>query len=325
MPFSLASLTTTSASSLPNHRSLRYAGDDRGIALATFPERDRDTMIAFYGFLRDLERVLDETTPEDDDDRLRALLVSRDPAALMARVRMLGQDDGLPPGAAEALHDVRGGAATLVFVRAAKFRTAASTPEVRRTLAVHVRDHMKMMRNVVPDLDPDARARDTSPLPHRLADLADALRRWSDGADSSGSRVDVDAPEDATIAESCVECSAVDRIVYNLVNNGIRHAPDGRVHVRFVVTHDDLRGVVTNAVTASHSALLRERLTADATTLFGSFSTSGSGRGLGIVADLVSRAYGIGDLRSLVDAGYVGTTVEADTFGAWFHWPRAGA
>ena len=63
----------------------------------------------------------------------------------------------------------------------------------------------------------------------------------------------------------------------------------------------------------------------DSASLFGTFTTSGSGHGLRIVSELVGRAYGVASVDTLVKDGYVGAKIIEDSFVTWFHWPLAGA
>jgi hypothetical protein len=52
-----------------------------------------------------------------------------------------------------------------------------------------------------------------------LGELARALRELTATVADERVLVEVDCPEDRVIAESCVECAAIDRIAYNLLNN----------------------------------------------------------------------------------------------------------
>ncbi|CAN5881683.1 hypothetical protein BH11MYX4_BH11MYX4_54740 [soil metagenome] len=87
----------------------------------------------------------------------------------------------------------------------------------------------------------------------------------------------------------------------------------------------DLRVTVANAVAPEQRAVVEATLAGNPAALHGSFTTSGSGHGLRIVSDLVSRAYGVASTESLVSDGYVGAKVIDDAFVTWFPWPLAGA
>ena len=137
--------------------------------------------------------------------------------------------------------------------------------------------------------------------------------------------VEVDCPRDAIIAESCVECGAIDRVAYNLLNNAARHASDPLVSIWLVRLEKDLRVAVANAVAPEHRALIEQRVTTDPASLFGGFTTTGSGYGLRIVSELVGSAYGIASVKRLVESGHVGATLLEDRFVAWFHWPLSDA
>lgn len=137
--------------------------------------------------------------------------------------------------------------------------------------------------------------------------------------------MDVSCTIVAVIADRCMECAAVDRAAYNLLNNAARHAARPRIAARLVALETDLRVAVANAISPEQRARLVALLAEDPAALFGSYTTTGSGHGLRIVSELVGRAYGVPSVKVLTEGGYVGTRVVEDGFVAWFHWPLSGA
>ena len=131
---------------------------------------------------------------------------------------------------------------------------------------------------------------------------------------------------DGTISECCMEFAALDRVIYNLVNNAARFAADGRVELRvFPVregTATDLRFVVINRVTPEHAERVQADLGEDLSRVFnGGYTTGGHGLGLRICGDFVSHGYGLPSLATALEGGYIGARMVRDCFVAWFHWP----
>jgi signal transduction histidine kinase len=322
MRLSWETVRALAPSSLENQRVQRYHADEQALALDAFPETDRPVLVETYAALGALEALVAQELV--DPEPLLALLAERDFDGLFRRIRTLGASRPSERVAA-ALHDVRGGALTALFVHLARVGRAASLPEVGRALFIAARDHRKVMRNVVLDLDPAARARDLATKPHSLADLARAIGEFSGGPDEARIRVEVTSEADGVVAESCVECAAVDRVAYNLLNNAARHAADPVVEAWLAKGSTDLRVVVANGLADADRAALEPIVGVDPARLFSGFSTTGSGHGLRIVSELVGQAYGVASVATLVREGYVGATTLEETFVAWFHWPLSGA
>jgi signal transduction histidine kinase len=134
---------------------------------------------------------------------------------------------------------------------------------------------------------------------------------------------------DGNISECCVEFGALDRVLYNLLNNAGRHAGDGGVSLVLLPMPsaqqaDDLRFIILNRVSEVHRRRLLEISDGsdDLRHLFNpGVSTTGSGLGLAIVGDLVANAYGLSDRLETLRGRYLGARLIGDTFATWFHWP----
>ncbi len=281
-------------------------------------------VVYLYALLAELESVVRPSSAgsPESGEALAAFLGRYDLADLISQIRTLGTHD---ERLASSIHDIRGGALTTLFVQLARAGRGPYRAELARAIHLGTRDHMKMMRNVVRDLDAFARERDLSLIPHSLGDLVNAICEFTGTVGDECVVVKVDARAEGTIAESCVEVSAIDRAVYNLLNNAVRYTNHPEIHVWLVPLPRDLRVVVANLVSEAHQAALREALARDPSAPFGTFTTSGSGHGLRIVADLVGRAYGISTVEALTQGGHVGTALHGEVFLSWFHWPLGGA
>ncbi len=319
----LAKLT---AARLVNLRSTRYRSDEQAIELAQLSPTDRDGAVTLYGTLSHLSTLLLARSDPGGSEPLREFARTVDTTDLIRRMQQLGNGE-YEERVAQALHDIRGGtlSACLILLRRV---TTTNAPDAGHELAYMTRDHLKIMRNVIADLDVPARRHDLQLAPHSLAKLTSGLSAYAGTVDGEVMRVklDVDVDEASAppvIAESCTELGAVDRVAYNLLGNAARFAAEPVVEVWLTVLPTDLRIAVTNLVRREQQRAVRAALAEDRAALFGGFTTGGTGRGLRIAAELVGRAYGVASSEALRDGGYFGAKLAGDTFVSWFHWPLA--
>jgi signal transduction histidine kinase len=125
------------------------------------------------------------------------------------------------------------------------------------------------------------------------------------------------------ISECCVEFGALDRILYNLLNNACRHSAAERIHLALFPVPDEngenLRFVLLNALKEEDRVRLRSM---DLKTLFQvGVSSTGSGYGLHVAAEFVAHAFGLASPEEAVADRYLGANLIADQFAIWFHWP----
>lgn len=312
------------AGGLTNFRPSRYRGEEQAIALDALSPGDRALVASLYATVQELAAVVSDDEGGPDLGALAQLAAREDVGDLSHRLRPLGagvEDERL----AAAIHDIRGGALTALLVQLSRARKPAPREDLARSLATLARDHLKMMRSVVKDLDPAMRARDLALRPHSLKELGQALRAFT--AEVNGERVtiELDCDTAADVTESCVECAAVDRAAYNLLNNAVRYTDRAQVGAWLLAQGTDVRVAFANHVSPARREQLAAALADDPNVLFGTFSTTGSGYGLRIVSDLVGRAYGVSSIGALTRDGYVGVKLAGEHVISWFHWPLAGA
>lgn len=320
MAISRATITELAPSELESFRSSRYSAADQAVLLDTLPPEDRGMVVGLYALLRELDGIVGSEEALVDPAPLHAFIERHAIGDLVHRVRRMGgstQDEHL----AEVFHDIRGGALSALFAQLSRVGRIPYKVELGRSLFIVARDHMKMMRNVVEDLDPVARARDLAFREHSLGDLAGAFRQFTALVGQDPVVVEVDCPADAIIAESCVEFGAIDRVAYNLLNNAARHTAGPSIHAWLIRFEKDLRVAIANTVSAEQRAVVEPRLAADPGSLFGDFTTTDSGYGLRIVGELVGHAYGVPTVERLITGGYLGARIIDDSFVTWFHWP----
>lgn len=311
-------------------REVRYRGEEDGIPLAMLRPQDVAAVRVIYD---ELGKILDALRPaalgsaEDGSERVRALLGQPEWDRAVEAARWLGE--GLGSGAdlavRKALHDVRGGSFQGLFIHLDLIEAGLEEPGDGERAFILARDHRKMMRNALIDLDEAGYDVDLAPRPHRVALLQE---KWDDVAYQIGehqARVTLEAGFDGSVSERCMEFAALDRVLYNLVNNAARFAADQRVRVAVLPedhggeTH--LRFVVANAVSEGQQAALDEAFGADLSKVFGSgFTTGGHGVGLRIVADVVAHGYGIAPSEAIA-TGHLGARLVDGHYVAWFFWP----
>lgn len=247
---------------------------------------------------------------------------------LAGRVSELGAGldaDTVSPLLRKALHDIRGGGLPALLMHVdALLADEVEVDDIRRIFLL-CRDQRKIVRNAIPDLDPAGYAQDLEPRAH----TTELLAKWSTGVYRVGdhaTELHLRCTFQGAISECCMEFAALDRIVYNLVNNAARFATDGHVGLSvFAIRPDvetDLRFVVTNRLDAGQHERINRDLDGEPSRVFqGGYTTGGNGIGLSICADLVCHGYQLPSLRTALDRGYLGATIVRDHFAAWFHWP----
>lgn len=310
---------------LRSRRVRRYLGDDLCMPLSAFAASDQGTIRWLYGVLQELFAAV--AGPGPAGGTVREVLARESVEEIVTRVHGLGSETvqgGVSGQMAKVLHDIRGGGLTslLGHLQLAELRGG----EPSEALYFLLRDHLKIMRNALLELDDAKRAEDLRPKPHSTDFI---VEKWSGARIHHGPQeatLDVRCPLRANISECCVEFGALDRILYNLLNNACRHAAADRIGLTILPVTPEraetLRFVVTNALRAEDERHLAGH---DLGALFeAGVSTTGSGYGLNVAAEFVANAFGLDGPRSAVAGGYLGARCAAGEFIAWFHWPTLG-
>ncbi|HEU4533475.1 MAG TPA: hypothetical protein VFS00_05130, partial [Polyangiaceae bacterium] len=249
-------------------------------------------------------------------------------AELIDLVGRLTRDQAPRPHLDEVLHDVRGGALTALVTALDRAARAPSPSDDARHVSLLARDHRKLMRAAIADLDPERRRHDREYRLHSVARLLDPVRASPRPGEGAGA-VALDCRFAGALTTCCTELGALERVFYNLFNNALRHGAGGAIGLwllpRPAVDPHDLRVVFANLITDAQRDALAPRFGGAPGPTAEPGPTAG-GLGLRICAELVSDAYGLADVAECAN-GYVGARVSGDAFVAWFHWPivRHGA
>ena len=333
---------------LVNHRQGRYGGDDLCLRL-------KDLAAADQGLLRHLYDVLSEllyTIADDKDNtahkwrQVESWMQRHGLDALIDQTRELGvasHQQSAGELLAKTVHDLRGGALSTLLGRLQMLDLLPHDDAQLNRIFVLSRDHLKIMRNAIVDLDFERREADRKPKAHAMKLMLDKWQNAVVGPKRQEPRVEmhIDCRYEGALTECCLESAAIDRIFYNLTNNAARHAANGQLDMVVFPIPDaagsTLRFVLSNEVSDKDAAYLRMTTSGGGpvaktepehgATLVPLFtprvSSTGSGLGLTVVADFVAKAFGLPDRRAALQGRYVGATLDGRTFRTWFHWLAA--
>lgn len=316
-----------------SRRGERFDGDNLYIELNALAPEDRAIIREIYDFAG---RIMQQVPLKDETDRRSQLeVVSEflDSFALSEftrRVHELGvatkeQTDGYGEFR-QVIHDVRGGGLTALMGKLAIVRMGILPPEELKNVHYLARDHQKIMRNGIVGLDDARRADDKSEQVHHLQQMINKWQRMHLHDAERDLLIELDCRYNGAISQRCLEFSALERALYNLLNNAIRHTADGRVELHIVpipaTPPEHVRFVVANRITPEQKKALDQQFGDQPSQLFSQqFSTTGSGLGTKICANIVMQAYGHENPRACLEQGILGVRLEDQAFVAWFHWP----
>lgn len=330
-PLPLNVLHQLAPAQLVSYRSSRFIGDTLSVMMRDFAEVDRQILQRVYAALGQLLSVLaaaKDNEAQAEWPSVEAALQRIDWQDVVRSMQEFGKATLVQhssPSLDAVIHDLRGGSFLALSVTLQLLRRGRIQPGDLLRAFFLTRDHLKMMRNGVPDLDPSIYQRDRQQKAHSVQLL---IEKWSEATHQlhgHTARVVLDSQFDGNVSERCIEFAALDRVLYNLINNAARHAADQYVYlVIFPLDEHNVRFVVYNRVAPEHRSLLRERFGDNLSALFeGGFTTGGTGLGMRICADFVADAYGVHGFKRCLTEGYVGANGVDDYFVTWFHWPVA--
>lgn len=312
-------------------RPRRYVGDTVVASIDQIDAGDAAVVRRLYAFLTDVyARVQRLDAPADGLPALQDELTRHDYRGLCEQIHGLGAAlaaEDTPLDLRKVYHDVRGGSLNGLLMHLDMIAMGDGEVEDVERVFILVRDHLKIMRNALPDLDPEGYAADLAPIEH---DAGLLVQKWADtryGTESAAPvRVRLVCEFTGGVSQCCMEFAALDRVIYNLINNAARFAADAEVHLELFPLgperETDLRFAVSNLVASEHRERLRSDLGDDLSEIFaGDYTTGGHGVGLQICSDIVSHGYGLGSTREALRGGYLGARLVRDYFVAWFHWP----
>ncbi len=307
---------------LPNYRTHRFDGAGYEVPLARFAPDDRAILVRLYAAVDGLPRLTRAAGPAGPTVEAFIRGADRlipDAQQLGVATRSAGGEDA---AVRKAVHDIRGGGLAVVIGSAGLLDLLPDDPGIVRACVDAARDHAKIMRNLLPEIDPVVREADEAAKAHDIRHFAAkwdgmAVRRGDDSV-----AVAVRCSFAGSISARCLETSSIDRVVYNLINNAVRFAADGAVVVWiFPVGEGLVRWVVENRVAADQRVFLATAAPDLGRLYAGGVTRGGTGVGLANCAELVADCFGLTDSAEAVAGGYLGAVTRGDRYLAWFHWP----
>jgi signal transduction histidine kinase len=319
---------------IKSHRTERFRGEENPATLADLQPEDRVLLHQIY---QALLKILNGLRPVYQEPalcltELRLILVNNFIDGLLDAAQALGRataHDNAEPKLRRLFHDLRGGALQSLTLRLQFIDLPDALPAEAQQVFFLTRDHLKIMRNCLLDLDTELRTADTVGQDHHLQLLVEKWTKHSFCGEQKNMPVDVFCHYAGVICESCLEFSTLDRIIYNLMNNAARFASaDGVQFTMWPVPTSEplhIRFVVANRISPEHQQILHDRFGANLSELFrGGYTTGGHGLGLRICADFCAQAYGVVDYDAAMEQGLFGVHLRQDVFCVWFHWPLRG-
>ncbi|GAB4443228.1 MAG: ATP-binding protein [Anaerolineae bacterium] len=309
------------------YRKSRYEGGGFNVSLRDFAPEDAALILRLYSSIKKIydlwlymkdepnyPLISEQLVKEFGSDQFRisaqaigaATYTVQEPSPLMRKV----------------MHDIRGGALTVLVGLSSFLKMMPDhVPTIEQCLTM-VRDHAKLMRNAIEDIDPMVRMADESVKVHPISDF---VNKWQNlGFEIAGKKVVVTVESSFTgnITSRCLETSAIDRILYNYINNAARFTADNRVGLTIFAVNDDLvRWVVQNSITPEQRQWLAGNVGDDLGRLFkGGLTRGGHGLGLSSCTDFVAASFGV-EPDYAIEKGYLGARLVDDHFCGWFHWP----
>ncbi|HAA55750.1 MAG TPA: hypothetical protein DCE42_13385 [Myxococcales bacterium] len=315
-----------------SRRSIRFDGKGFELTKEDLGERDLLIVQKLYEALQTfLQRFCGETFSEEE---LKSFLDGISEDTFYKEITSLGLETydqkTITPMMRQAFHDLRGGALTAFLGYASLLSSVppkqSTIAEIIRKMETIAKDHTKMMRSILPFLDPVQWEYDEE---ERLHPVEGFVTKWQNlsvriGEQEIGVRVKLNAS--GFLTSRCLETSAVDRILYNYINNAARFSAEDEIELAvFFANPESLRFVVRNEITTTQKEWLRENIPLDKnerlSPLFeGGYTRGGNGVGLSGCAAIVSDSFGV-IVKNALAEGVLGACVDEDSFYAWFHWP----
>lgn len=313
-----------------SYRQERYLGGAFSLSLEDFSFDEQDLLRRLYEQLNDL---LDRTQADGQlstADRLRLLEFLRQSEFLPLQEQLfalMGETRSNEQKTKETvLYGLASGALASITGYLFLVQNNPLEKEYIQSLYYLTRDHLKLMRNLISDLDPIKRSHDEAAKWHSLQLLKEKWSAVTYRAFSAEVAVTFDNYYEGQVAARCLEFSEIDNIFYHLANNTLQFGqnPELNIGVLPVAGEKHLRWVFANPISAAQKEAIT-RITADGVSLFEHGITTqpnqGEGFGLGSLAETIQHAYGLDDPFVAEEQGYFGWKIRDDRFYVWFHWP----
>lgn len=227
------------------------------------------------------------------------------------------------------IHDLRGGALSSLSLYLQLAESGDLHAQDIPHMVLLANDHAKMLRTAISDLDRIRYTRDELFMPQPIDAVVQAWRSVHYRIDSGQSAyVTCNSTVYGYIADSVIELAALERVLYNLVNNAVRHIARGDVAVSIDYVNESQENVrfsVCNELTTAQvDQLVALTNNQPEQLVLLPLSTTGSGLGLGICADIVAHVFQ-SDVDEIIRQRYFAVSWSGERFCVSFVWPMVSA
>ena len=318
-------------------RRSRYHAQDIELSLYDVPLKARRAIRKLYRHLVELTYLLRPWLDNPDfpttmaEQRLRTFVLTAKWSQMIGALQDVTPTHTLIDSARvhRVIHDLRGGALSSLSLYLQLAESGDLLAQDIPHMVLLANDHAKMLRTAISDLDRVRYTRDELFLPQSIDALVQSWRNVYYRIHSGqAAHVTCHSSVVGSIADSVIELAALERVLYNLVNNAVRHAQSGGIDIAityFDETQQLVKFTVQNALTAAQSAILTQ-LTADAPAnlILQPVTTTGSGLGLGICADIIAHVFQA-DVDEIIRQNYFVVSWTESRFVVEFVWPMVDA
>lgn len=317
----------------PVLRRSRYHAQDIELSLYDVPLRARRAIRKLYRHLVELTYLLRPWLDNPDfpttmaERRLQTFVLTAKWSQMIGALRDVVPNQTLIDSARvhRVIHDLRGGALSSLSLYLQLAETGDLQAQDIPQMVLLANDHAKMLRTAISDLDRIRYTRDELFLPQSIDAI---VHHWRDVqyriATGESSKVFCTSSVHGYIADSVIELAALDRVLYNLVNNAVRHAEGQDIVMsisRYHASDDMVQFIVSNPISEMHYRKLNQLTGQNPYTLVTTpTTTTGSGLGLGICADIVAHVFQT-DIDEILRQQFFTVQWHARTFDVSFVWP----
>lgn len=314
-------------------RRSRYHAQDIELSLYDVPLKARRAIRKLYRHLVELTYLLRPWLDNPDfpttmaEKRLRTFVLTAKWSQMIGALKDVTPTQTQLDSARvhRVIHDLRGGALSSLSLYLQLAESGDLHAQDIPHMVLLANDHAKMLRTAISDLDRIRYTRDELFLPQPIDTIVQHWRSVFYRIESGQSaHVTCHSTVYGYIADSVIELAALERVLYNLVNNAVRHTAHEDVMIDisyYDESHEVVRFSVTNSLTATQAEQLAiltanqpERL------ILMPLTTTGSGLGLGICADIVAHVFN-SDVDEIIRQNYFTVSWNATRFTVEFVWP----
>lgn len=329
-PLESKALMQIAPNDLKIHRSNRYDGTGLSISLVEFSPNDQERIQTIYQKVNAVYHAWLHHGKDLHCGELMQRLSAISDHSFFQLVCKLGKEEYEVKGGNSrvkklhrALHDIRGGCLNGLLGITQLINEMGGDENWYQRAVYMARDHAKIMRNILVDIDPNNREDDESIQSHHIDHFTEKLKNLAFEYDELKLSTHLYCTYQGNISNCCLETSSIDRILFNFINNAAKYSANHEANVYiYPVNEMMIRWVFENPVSDEHLQWFNANCDETFWDLILSNRTyKGQGIGLYTCAEIVGNSFGVSNAESAVKDGYIGAKLEDKKFFSWFHWP----